>query len=92
MAFYKLGCIGRHDFDPITDLAKKRFVEGTPLATLECSARSAREKEEAKLITNMEVTPMTIRNVNFACKHAEYCSSREHCACILSRMLDHQLH
>lgn len=92
MAFYKLGCIGRYDFDRITDFAKQRFVEGTPLAVLECSARSAREKEEVKIVTNVEVTPMTIRNVNFACKHADNCSSRERCASILSRLLDHQLH
>lgn len=92
MAFYKLGCIGRYDFDRITDFAKKRFAEGMPTAALVRGARTMREKEEAKIISNMEITPLQVRNIHFACKHAENCPAAAHCESVLRRLLNVQLH
>jgi len=91
MAFYKLGCIGRYDFDKITEFAHKRFVEGMPLSALLRGARSTREKEEVAIISNMEVTPMTIRNIQLTCKHANHCSTKG-CKSILHRLLDVHLY
>jgi len=91
MAFYKLGCLGRYDFDKIIDSAYKRFVEGMPLAALIRNARSAREKEEVTLITNVDVTPILIRHIRISCKHCDQCTSRN-CDSILQRLLEIRTH
>jgi len=91
MAFYKLGCIGRYDFERITESAFKRFIEGMPLAALIRSAKSIREEEEVSLITNVDVTPIMIRKIRIRCKHSHSCASRS-CESILYRLLETRIH
>ena len=91
MAFYKMGCMGRYDFDKIADFAHQRFVEGMPLAAQIRAARSQKEKEEAALVSHMEVTPFCIRNFQVKCKYADRCAAC-HCANLLQKLAEMRLH
>lgn len=86
MAFYKAGCEGHYDFDRVSDLAHKRFIEGIPLDSQIFAANNIREEEEAALICELDKTPYHIRKLEIACPHASTCKVKN-CGEILKRLI-----
>jgi hypothetical protein len=84
------GCQGDYDFDHITEMAKKRFIDGIDTISLLQQAKSQQEKEEIVLIGLVHLEDKQINEIRLNCPHELSCQVVD-CRQRLKRMFEQQL-
>ena len=68
-------CIGNYDFDNIARYAYRHFIEGLSLIEIFQKTKSARQRQEASLVSFMDYRDNKIKNLELTCQYKEQCKT-----------------